>query len=117
MGAKKSKPANDREAVLLQALVGGEKYGLELQGAYGKATGKRMPSGSLYVTLARMEEVGFVKSREGEATHERGGNKRRYFKLTGTGATALDEFRMRLRANGLLFRVAGAVLLFGGGHV
>src|SRR4051812_44994619 len=44
---KKTKMPSDREAVLLQALVAGEKYGLELQEEYESRTGGRMAPGSL----------------------------------------------------------------------
>ncbi len=90
------KTPSDREAVLLQALIAGEKYGLELRDAYEAATKQRMPLGALYTTLERMEGRGFVASRYGESTSETGGNRRRYFRLKPVGLTAINQYRDRL---------------------
>lgn len=86
-----SKSANQRELVFLATLLHGERYGLEIRDDVEKRTGKPMPLGSLYVTLDRMEAAGFLKSRLGDSSHERGGNRRRYFKLTGAGVKAFNE--------------------------
>lgn len=88
----KAKLPSQREAVLLQILVSGEKYGLELRSAYVERTKSSMPLGSLYVTLQRMEDKGFIESRTGESSHERGGNRRKFFKITGEGASALNAY-------------------------
>jgi DNA-binding PadR family transcriptional regulator len=52
---------------------------------------RKLSIGSLYVTLGRLEDKGFLSSRQGEPTPERGGRAKKYFKLTGTGVTALHE--------------------------
>ncbi len=80
---------NHREAAILEILADEEKYGREIRDEYQKRTRKKMPFGSLYVTLRRMEdEKGFLKSRMGESTHERGGNRRKYYRLTADGERA-----------------------------
>ncbi len=109
--AKKAAPRTptDREAVLLQALVAGEKYGLELRDAYEAGSGRRMPFGSLYTTLDRMESKGFVESRIGEASAETGGNRRRYFRLRAEGAKALERYSAALHERaGALAKMARA---------
>ena len=83
--------ANQRELVFLATLLHGERYGLEIRDDVEKRTGKAVPLGSLYVTLDRMEAAGLIKSRLGESSHDRGGNRRRYFKLTGAGVKAYNE--------------------------
>lgn len=45
---------------------------------------------TIYNTLERLEQRGFVKSRQGEATPERGGRAKMFFELTGLGQKALD---------------------------
>jgi PadR family transcriptional regulator PadR len=85
------KGANQREVVFLATLLHGERYGLEIRDDVEKRTGKPMPLGSLYVTLDRMVAAGFVTSRLGESEHDRGGNRRRYFKVTGSGIKAYNE--------------------------
>ncbi len=90
---KKKKFPTQREAVILSILINGEKYGREIRNEYEQRTVRKMPLGSLYTTLSRIETYGFVKSRMGESTHERGGNRRKYFAITGLGQTALDSFQ------------------------
>ena len=65
-----------------------ELYGLEMIGA---SRGK-LKRGTIYVTLNRMDEKGFVTSREVEA--EGRGPARRVYRLTGHGARALAAWQM-----------------------
>ena len=52
--------------------------------------------GSVYAALERLEEKGLVTSRMGEATAERGGRAKRYFRLTDAGLTAVREAQQAL---------------------
>ena len=88
--AKNTPMPNQREAIILSILVRGEKYGREVRTDYETRTKQAMPLGSLYVTLDRMEEKGFVASRMGESDPGRGGNRRKYFKLTASGFASLN---------------------------
>lgn len=92
----RTKTANRREGVILSILLNGEKYGREIADEYKERTGNTLPLGSLYVTLDRMESKGFLRGRLGESSHERGGNRRKYFKITGIGHRALDDFMLEL---------------------
>lgn len=85
---KKEKLPTQRETVVLSILINAEKYGREIRNEYEQRTGRKMPLGSLYTTLSRMETCGLVKSRMGESAHERGGNRRKYFRITATGERA-----------------------------
>jgi PadR family transcriptional regulator, regulatory protein PadR len=60
-----------------------ELYGLEMI----EASGERLKRGTVYVTLDRMEDKGFVSSREVEGQGR--GPSRRVYKLTGQGSRAL----------------------------
>ena len=53
------------ESLVMELLRGGERYGLELVDASGGA----LKRGSVYVILARMEEKGFVESRQEVRAH------------------------------------------------
>ena len=86
---------NQTEAVILAILTNGEKYGREVRNEYEKRAQKTMPLGSLYTTLERMENKGFVKSRMGKSMHQRGGNRRKYFCITGLGQQALNHFDLQ----------------------
>lgn len=91
-----AKPPSDREAVILQILTTGGiegRYGLEIRERYEAETKRKMPLGSLYTTLNRMVDKGYLSSEYGESTHERGGNRRRYFRIEGPGARALEAYR------------------------
>lgn len=79
------------EAVLLAIQsLGQNAYGATIHELLDDAN-RHISIGSLYVTLGRLEDKGFVKSRFGEATPERGGRAKRYFSLTGAAVTALQE--------------------------
>ena len=70
-------------------------------GAYGTAiireiheeTGRQVPSGSLSVTLDRLETKGHLTSRMGEADANRGGRPKRFVAVTETGFQAVKESR------------------------
>jgi DNA-binding PadR family transcriptional regulator len=90
------KPLTDRQAEILSLLVSGPRYGLQIaEGWEREHPGQRFPLGGLYTTMARMEESGLVTSKLGEATSERGGNRRKYFKITGVGQESLRDYSRR----------------------
>src|SRR5688572_794585 len=72
------------EAEILRLLIAhDEMYGLELV-----AASKVIKRGTIYVTLGRMANKGWVKSRAVKSKHEPG-LPRRLFRATGTGAHVL----------------------------
>lgn len=80
------------EIVLLATLrLAGEGYGATIRKAVAEATGRDISIGALYATLDRLERKGFISSRQGEATPERGGRAKRYFLVEGAGITAFNE--------------------------
>ncbi len=85
---------NTREAEILSILINGEKYGREIRDEYEKRTGRSMPFGSLYTTLERIDQKGYIRSRLGDSTHARGGNRRKYYRLTASGTAALNAFEL-----------------------
>jgi DNA-binding PadR family transcriptional regulator len=54
--------------------------------------------GSLYSTLERLEQKGYITSWFGDPTPERGGRSKRYFKVKPLGLRALRESREALAA-------------------
>jgi DNA-binding PadR family transcriptional regulator len=86
------KMPSQREAAILSILINGEKYGRAIRNEYEERIGRQLPLGALYVTLSRMEDSGLVESRMGESVHERGGNRRKYFTITGLGERALSAY-------------------------
>lgn len=53
---------------------------------------------TVHSVLRRLEKKGFVESRMGGATKERGGRRKRFFTLTQVGRAVLDQ-NMEVRAN------------------
>lgn len=83
---------NSREATVLSLLMADEKYGLQIRDEYEAQSGQRFPLGSLYTTLDRMEDKGFIQSRVGESNPNRRGNRRKYYRITASGMSAVAAF-------------------------
>jgi PadR family transcriptional regulator PadR len=83
-------PPLTAKAALLQALVQGEGFGLELIERVKERTNGEilLHQGSVYPALRALEREGLVESYEGEPLPERGGRPRRYYHLTAEGARA-----------------------------
>ena len=84
------------KTALLQALISGPGFGLELIERVEKRTNGKVSlhQGSIYPALRDMERDGLLESYDGEEViPERGGRPRRYYKLTGKGYQAATEQR------------------------
>lgn len=83
------------EQLVLLAIVHlrGEAYGTPIVEEIERRTGRSVARAAVYVALRRLEEKGFVSSRMGDPTPERGGKGRRYVKLEADGARALRDAR------------------------
>ena len=81
------------EELVLRAVISlkGDAYGVSIRRAVAEATKKDTTIGAVYTTLERLEEKGFLRSWQGEATAERGGRAKRYFDVTGAGVQALAD--------------------------
>ena len=78
--------------LVLQAIAGGARYGLDIIEATG------LPSGTVYPALRRLEGAGFLSS-EWEADEDVGGRPARcYYALTPEGAGLLDRIVQRFPA-------------------
>jgi PadR family transcriptional regulator, regulatory protein PadR len=53
--------------------------------------------GAVYATLDRLESKGYVKSRRGDPTPERGGRSKRFFRVTAKGVTAVNRTQRALQ--------------------
>ena len=76
--------------VLLAVLRGaGSAYGVSIADELEKRTGKRHSLGAIYTTLDRLTAKKYVSTHAGEATAERGGRAKQYFRLTLLGESVL----------------------------
>jgi PadR family transcriptional regulator, regulatory protein PadR len=76
------------ESLVMQLLQTHERYGLELVDASAGA----LKRGSVYVILARMEEKGFLQSRQEERGPGCSGLPRRLYRATPYGLKVHDAF-------------------------
>ena len=80
------------EIVLLVVAASPEEtYGVTIWEEVQWQTGRKITLSAVHATLYRLEEKGFLASRLGGATAERGGRRKRFFALTAGGAQALRE--------------------------
>ena len=79
------------EQIVLLAILrlDDDAYGVTIRAEISRCTGRDPSPGALYTTLDRMEEKGIVRSSMGDASPQRGGRAKRYFRLTKVGRAAL----------------------------
>ncbi len=96
------------EHIILLALIrlGDDAYGVTVRQEIETRTGRSVSIGATYTTLDRMEAKGYVKSRVGEPTVQRGGRAKRHFAITARGAAAVNRTHEALKgmADGLKIR-------------
>ena len=81
-----------QEIVLLSVLILDEQaYGLKIQKEISHRLNRSLSRGALHAALSRLEEKGYLESRVGGATAERGGRRKRYYSLTQSGKIALKQ--------------------------
>jgi PadR family transcriptional regulator PadR len=88
----------EREMVVILAVMrlGDDAYGVPICREIELRTGCEVTVGSVYATLQRLEEKGFMSSELGEPTAERGGRAKRYFRVTTNGVRELRKTRRAL---------------------
>jgi DNA-binding PadR family transcriptional regulator len=86
------------DLMLLLALMrlGDDAYGVTIAQELEDQTGREVVVASVYATLERLQERRLVASRLGEATQERGGRAKRYFRITGAGLREVRDARRSL---------------------
>ena len=85
----------------------GESHGAAIVEQIEDGIGKRVSPGALYTVLDRLETKGFVQSWIGASTPERGGRRRKIYKILPQGARALRDWYTGIRdmASGVLPRL------------
>ncbi len=99
---KPTKQLGDLDELVLLAIarLQEDAYGVSIRKRVEEATNRPASIGAIYAALERLEDQGFISSRQGEPTAERGGRAKRYFKVEGAGIAALreaDEIRAKMR--------------------
>jgi len=105
------------EQLILLALVAlppDECYGVPIRTLIEQRTGRSISAGAVFTALERLTARGFVSSQLGEPTAERGGRRKRMYRLETAGARELARSveTLRVMSEGLLpqleLRVAGS---------
>lgn len=84
----------DLEQLILFALVrlGGESHGAPIITEIERQTGRSVSPGALYTVLDRLSNKGYVASWIGDSTPDRGGRRRRVYRVEPAGARVLREW-------------------------
>lgn len=82
------------ELVLLTiANLADQAYGVAILEDISKRANRKLSLGALHSTLTRLEEKGYITSYLGEPTATRGGRRKRYFELTKSAVSALQDMK------------------------
>ncbi|MEM9340217.1 MAG: PadR family transcriptional regulator [Bacteroidota bacterium] len=82
------------EIVMLSiAILYDEAYGIAIQQEIKKRCNRSITISTVHSVTSRLEEKGFLNARYDGATPERGGRRKRLFRLTKSGQVALSSIR------------------------
>jgi PadR family transcriptional regulator PadR len=85
-------PGEFEQLVLFALLrLGKDAYGVTVRQEIAARTKRNVSAGAVYTALERMEAKGYVTSRLGDPTPERGGKRKKFYKLEPHGAKALGR--------------------------
>jgi DNA-binding PadR family transcriptional regulator len=87
------------EQLVLLALLrlGRDGYGASVSVEIEQHSGRTVSVSAVHTTLDRLEEKGFVRSRLGEPTPQRGGKRKRHYEVLPAGVRALQHAMRALR--------------------
>jgi len=77
--------------MLMIGVLGDAAYGLAIKEEIEARLKRPVSMGALHTALYRLEEKGYLKSRLGQATSERGGKPKRFFTVTSAGQKAVKK--------------------------
>jgi len=77
--------------LLMVGAMHDEAYGVVILEQLQKKMNRRLNISAVHVALKRMEDKGFVKSRYGGITEDRGGRRKKFYTVTALGKRILDD--------------------------
>ena len=86
----------EQKLMLAVIRLGGNAYGVTLRREINERTGREVAIGQIYTVLGRLERKGFVSSRMGDPTPERGGRAKKFYKVTAKGQRVLHESQLAI---------------------
>ena len=88
---KKYQLGEFEEVVMLTvAILHDNAYGVSVKKEIETRLSRNVSVGALQTALMRLEDKGYLRSHDGEATVERAGRPRKYFAVTALGKKALE---------------------------
>jgi DNA-binding PadR family transcriptional regulator len=85
--------------LLFVGILGEEAYSFRIAEEFEVQTKRAVSIGAVHSTLSRLEDKGFLSSKMGKGTAERGGRRKRIYTITAYGKRALEtsrDFRVSL---------------------
>ncbi len=79
--------------LLIIAILDDEAYGVSIKEELEKQSGRKISIGAVHASTNRLVEKGFLDAAFGEVTLQRGGKRKKYYKVTSFGQKALGESR------------------------
>lgn len=79
--------------LLMVALLKDDAYGVTITQKLKDTANREITISATHAALHRLEEKGFVKSKMGGASAERGGRRKRMFSITAYGRNTLEDLR------------------------
>jgi PadR family transcriptional regulator PadR len=70
-----------------------DAYGVSIKKEIESRLSRNVSVGALQTALKRLEDKGYLKSHDGEATEERAGRPKKYFQITAYGKKAMEYTR------------------------
>jgi PadR family transcriptional regulator, regulatory protein PadR len=67
-----------------------QAYGVSIKKEIESRLQRNVSMGALHTALNRLEDKGYLKSYDGDATEERAGRPKRYFQITALGKKAME---------------------------
>ena len=84
--------------LLVIGILNDEAYGVAIKGELEVQSKRTISIGAVHASTNRLEEKGFLESEFGNVTSERGGKRKKYYKVTMHGQRALkNAMDMRTR--------------------
>ena len=86
------------EELILLVVAGsdGESYGVTIREKLIEKLNKNVNISAIHVSLKRLEDKGFVRSKFGGITEERGGRRKKFYTITGLGKRVLEaQYELR----------------------
>ncbi|MEM9327609.1 MAG: PadR family transcriptional regulator [Bacteroidota bacterium] len=103
--------------MLVVAALYPQAYGLAIREAIKDKAGRSVAMGAVHAALNRLEKKGYLSSQLDEATHARGGRRKRLFALTVSGKATLIQARdLRTQLWGSIDQLSWDQMNFGYGR-